>query len=120
MTISPDREVEIRRLHYVEHWPIGTIARQLGVHEDVVRRVIGVDQRAARSSSPKPRLVDPFLPFIVETLDRYPTLRATRIYDMIRDRGYKGSVRRLRDVVGELRPVPKSETFLRLELLIGE
>ncbi len=42
MTVSPATEAEIARLFGVEHWRLGTIATQLGVHEDVVRRVLGI------------------------------------------------------------------------------
>lgn len=33
---------EIVRLHQAEHWPVGTIATQLELHPDVVRRVLGI------------------------------------------------------------------------------
>ena len=33
-------EAEILRLHHTEHWPVGTIARQLRVHHSTVRRVL--------------------------------------------------------------------------------
>ena len=35
-----------------------------------------------------PSIVDPYLPFVRETLAQHPRLRATRLYQMIRDRGY--------------------------------
>ena len=41
--ISREVEAEIVRLHRVERWPVGTIARQLGVHHSVVTRVLGRD-----------------------------------------------------------------------------
>lgn len=34
-------DADMLRLHYGEHWPVGTIARQLALHPDVVRRVLG-------------------------------------------------------------------------------
>lgn len=40
MTIDAAVEAEIRRLHYAEHWKKGTIVAQLGIHADVVDRVI--------------------------------------------------------------------------------
>ena len=40
MPISPDLEAQILRYHHAEHWPVGTIARQLGVHRDTVDRVL--------------------------------------------------------------------------------
>ena len=42
MTVSVEVEAEIERLHHAEHWPIGTICSQLAVHEDVVKRVLGM------------------------------------------------------------------------------
>ena len=119
MTVELAVEAEIRRLHYAEHWPVGTIASQLGVHPDVVRRVLGLLE-PHRPSLPRPRLVDPFTAFIDETLAKYPRLRATRLHDMVRARGYMGSVRTLREHVAQVRPAPRREAFLRLEPLIGE
>jgi transposase len=119
MTVSDGVEAEIRRLFFAEHWPVGTISRQLGVHEDVVKRVAGL-------LSPKrvlpwaPSLVTPYTSFIGEVLAQFPTLRATRIYDMCRARGYDGSVRSIRSHVADVRPRPKSEAFLRTTPLIGE
>jgi hypothetical protein len=46
-------------------------------------------------------------------------LRATRLYHMIRDRGYSGSVEQLRRVVARLRPQPR-EAFLRLQVFPSE
>ena len=52
-------------------------------------------------------------------LEQYPRLRATRIHQMIRDRGYTGSVEQLRRVVARLRPQPH-EAFLRLQVFPAE
>jgi len=119
MTTTPELEAEIIRLHYAEHWRVGTIARQLGVHPDAVRRVLGIGE-AQPTGGPRPRLCDPFRDFIAETLTRYPRLRATRLYDMLRERGYKGAARTLRTYVVPLRPVPRREVYLRTEPLVGK
>jgi transposase len=100
---TPELEAEIVRLHFAEHWRVGTIAAQLGVHPDVVRRVLGIGE-VAGDALPRPRLVGPYRDFIAETLAQYPRLRATRLYDMLRERGYKGAVRTLREYVAEVRP----------------
>jgi transposase len=120
MTVPAEVEVEIRRLHYAEHWPVGTIATQLGVHADVVRRVLGLNGKSQPLAAPRPRLVEPFTDFIAETLRRYPRLLVPRLYDMLGQRGYTGSVRTLREYVATVRPLPKREAFLRLDPLIGE
>ena len=94
MSLSPEQEAEIVRLYYVEHWPVGTIGTQLDQHPDVVKRVLGLGKTP--SAPPATRLCDPFRPFIQETLQRYPRLRATRLYDMLRDRGFQGAARTVR------------------------
>jgi hypothetical protein len=43
LMISPEMYVKIRRLFYAEHWKIGTIASELGIHWDTVRSVIESD-----------------------------------------------------------------------------
>ena len=120
MTVEAQVEAEVRRLYYAEHWKAGTIADQLGVHGDVVRRVLGLLERSGPSRQQRPRLVEPYADFISETLARYPKLRATRVYDMLRGRGYEGSVRTVREYVAGVRPRPTREAFLRVEPLPGE
>jgi transposase len=116
--ISPEIHAQIRRYFYAEHWKIGTIARELGVHPDAVRNAIEA-QRFNGAQSLRPSIVDRYLEFIRHTLDQHPRLRATRIYQMVRDRGYSGSVVQLRRTVARLRPQIR-EPFLRLETFPGE
>ncbi|HEY7386865.1 MAG TPA: IS21 family transposase [Bryobacteraceae bacterium] len=116
--ISPETRVQIRRYFYAEHWKIGTIAQALHVHPDTVRRAIEVE-RFQHAEPLRPSIVDPYLPFVREVLDQHPRLRATRIYQMVRDRGYAGSVEQLRRAVARLRPQPH-EAFLRLQVFPAE
>ena len=126
MTVGADVESEIVRLHYGEHWPVGTIAAQLALHADVVRRVLNHPGPAAsRTADPKralqrASLLAPYAAFIEQTLREYPRLRSTRIYDMVRARGFTGSMRTVRVHVADARPEPRREAFLRLETLPGE
>ncbi len=83
-------------------------------------------RRLAGLLSPKrvvpsqPLLVTPYVDFIGDVLAQFPTLRATRIHDMARGRGFTGSVRSIREHVARVRPAPRREAFLRIEALIGE
>jgi transposase len=120
MTVSVETEVEIRRLYFAEHWKRGTIAAQLGVHFDTVARVLGRFGPKPIVASDGAAIVDPYKSFIDETLSRYPRLCATRLMDMLVERGYPGSLRTLRRYVQHARPSPKSEVFLRVETLAGE
>lgn len=116
--IPPETHVEIRRYFYAEHWKVGTIARELGIHPDAVRKAIESD-RFHRGQELRPSIIDPYLEFVRQTLDQHPRLRATRIHQMIRDRGYAGSVVQLRRAVARLRP-PAREAFLRLHTFPAE
>jgi transposase len=116
--ISPETRVQIRRYFYAEHWKVGTIAQALNVHPDTVRRAIEVE-RFQHAQPLRPSIVDPYLPFVRQVLGQHPRLRATRIYQMIRDRGYSGSVEQLRRTVARLRPQPH-EAFLRLQVFPAE
>jgi transposase len=119
MTVPPVIEAEIRRLFFAEHWKVGTIACQLDVHHDVVRRVLGL-LPPPEATEPRALRLDPYREFIAAVLKDYPRLRATRLFDMIQGRGYRGSVRTLRRWVARVRPVPSPEVFLRLQPLAGE
>jgi transposase len=116
--LDPEKLATIRRLYFAERWKIGTIASELGVHRDTVRSAIETDP-LHRPRRLRPSRLDPYIPFLRETLERHPRLRATRLLGMIRQRGYTGSIQRLRCVVARLRPAVK-EPFLRLVSLPGE
>jgi transposase len=116
--ISPEMHAQIRRYFYAEHWKIGTIASELGVHADTVRNAIEAER--FRGSQPlRPSIVDPWMGFIRETLEQHPRLRATRLLQMIRDRGYSGSIVQLRRAVASLRPNVR-QAYLRLQMFPGE
>jgi len=116
--ISAETRAQIRQWFFAEHWKIGTIAQALSLHPDAVRHAIESD-RFHRAQTLRACLTDPYLPFIRETLEQHPRLRATRIYQMIRDRGYQGSVIQLRRAVATLRPI-RREPFLRLHTFPAE
>ena len=116
--ISPETRAQIRRYFYAEHWKIGTIVSELGVHPDTVRNAIE-SERFRKTPPLRPSIVDPYADFIRQTLDQHPRLRATRIYQMVCDRGYTGSAVQLRRAVAQLRPQIR-EPFLRLQVFPGE
>jgi len=113
-------EAEILRLHQTEHWPVGTIAAQLRVHHSTVRRVLAQAGAPAAQPSPRPSIIDPYRAFIVEILTKYPTLRASRLYMMVRERDYPGAPDHFRALVAQLRPRPAAQAYLRLRTLPGE
>lgn len=118
--IPKDLEAEALRLWHAEKWPIGTIASQLGIHHSTVRRVLSQDGQETVRQFLRPTLADPYLPFMRETLEKYPKLRASRLYQMVKERGYPGAPDHFRAVVARIRPRPPAEAYLRLRTLPGE
>jgi len=120
MVIAPDIEAQILRYHHAEKWTVGTIARQLHVHHSVVRRVLAQAGLPRIGPPPRPSQIDAYLPFIRQTLETFPTLTASRLYAMARERGYGGSPDHFRHLIACHRPRPKAEAYLRLRSLPGE
>ncbi len=118
--INAELVAHIVRLYTVDKWRIHTIARQLGVHHCTVERVLRERHLGPPPQSRRPSLVDPYLPFLQETLARYPGLTAERLYQMVRQRGYPGAPSHFRSIVARLRPRPTPEAYLRLGTLPGE
>lgn len=120
MPVTPEMEAEIIRLFHAEGWLKGTIAQQLGIHHSTVRRVL-----SKRGLLPAPLVqrrskIDPYVPFIERTLEKFPKLNAARLYQMVKERGYNGAPDHFRHMVARLRPRQKGEAFLRLTTLPGD
>lgn len=124
--ISPQLAAEIRRLATVEGWPTGRIARHLRVHHSTVRRVLAQGPIPPGSTtgevSRRASMLDGFLPWLREQLDRYPALPASQLYEMARRRGYPGGADHFRHRLAELglRPKKAPEAFFELRTLPAE
>ena len=110
----------IRRLFYAEHWKVGTIAQELGVHHDAVSAAIELERFARQAPRLHASQLDPYKPFIGETLELHPRLRASRLHQMVRDRGFPGSEVQVRRYVRTVRPAAHAEAYLRRRTLAGE
>ena len=120
LVISADLSAQILRLYRAERWRVGTIARQLHVHGDTVKRVLAQAGEPAPVSPLRPSRVDPYRDFILQTLQKFPTLTAARLFAMVHERGYRGSAEHFRHVIAGMRPRPAAEAYLRLRTLAGE
>jgi len=120
MTISNDLEAKILRYFHVEKWLVGTIAKQLGIHHNTVKRVL------IQAGVPSPEnirglsMIDPYLPIVYKTLKEFPDLTASRLYAMVRERGYTGGPDHFRHIIALHRPKKFQEAYLRLRTLPGE
>src|SRR5215467_2301599 len=96
---TKETEAEIIRLFHAEKWRIGTIAEQLHVHHTTVQRVLKQAGVEVKRIAPRPSLADPFLPFVLEQLQKYPELCASRLFEMVHERGYPGGPDHFRRII---------------------
>jgi transposase len=120
VTVNKECESEILRLVQAEKWPEGTVASELGVHHDVVTRVLAQDASGQPAREPRPSKLDAYKGFILEQLERYPRLRATRLRMMVAERGFRGSAKIVERFVKGVRPRAASKAYLVCERLPGE
>jgi transposase len=121
MTLDSEIEAEILRLAFIDEWPMGTIASQLGIHRSVVERVISQSQEASITKLARPKFIENHMEFIMDTMKKYPDIHASRLFAMVKKRGYEGrSQSHFRKMIADLRPKKTQEAFARLTTLPGE
>ena len=120
VTIPAELEAQILRYFHVEKWRVGTIATQLGVHHATVDRVLSQAGLPKSARAHRASLFDPYRPFVAKTLEQFPRLTASRLYAMVRERGYTGGPDHFRHLIAMQRPRPQPEAYLRLRTLPGE
>lgn len=120
MSISDELRANILRYYHVEQWRVGTISTQLGVHHTTIKRVLSETGVPKRNILVYPSMIDTYVPFILDTLQRYPTLTASRLFAMVQERGYPGGIDHFRHLISCYRPKPAAEAYLRLRTLPGE
>jgi len=118
--IPEELEAQILRLYHAEKWRIGTIASQVGVHHSTVQRVLARAGLPGAAATSRQSLIDPYRDVLNDTLSTYPDLPASRLYEMVRERGYAGGPDHFRHLVALIRPRKPPEAYLRLRTLPGE
>lgn len=99
-----EAKAKIRRLYDVEGWKVGTIAKELGIHHSTVKRAL---EEKLKESSPQKSVatsIGAYEDFIGQIMKDHPTLSATRVKQMIEQRGYRGSIYPVRRILKILRP----------------
>jgi transposase len=102
------------------------IAEELAVSRHTVRRVLAEVTAARCGTAPAPgglptpaqrrrSLLDPFADTIAELLQRFPDLTATRLWQELRSRGFRGGYTIVRERWHELRPAPTPRPVVRFE-----
>ena len=101
---------------------VSAIARQLGIDRKTVRVHIakGLAQPGYKARQPRPRLIEPFTPYLRERIAAFPTLTGRRLFRELRERGYEGGYSAVTDMLRELRPARPPAFEVRYETPPGE
>ena len=101
---------------------VSAIARQLGIDRKTVRVHIakGLAQPTYQARPPRPRLIEPFAPYLRERIAAFPTLTGRRLLRELRERGYHGGYSAVTDLLRELRPTRPPAFEVRYETPPGE
>lgn len=124
-TDQPDpqsvRFADVLRLAFIEGASTRSIAQQLGLSRNTVRRMLRIrpEGQTRPAQPPRPSLLDPFEAELRQCLEDAPTIKAPAVLERLRKRGYQGGLSILRDRIRKLRPRPRSEAFLTLNFLPG-
>ena len=117
--------------HFVlDNMSVGAIATLCQVHHKTVKRCLDEYYKHSTGKSGslhgeqrfKKSIIIPFIPFIQSTYSRFETITASRLYQMVKERGYTGGPDHFRHqlVTLGLKPKKTPEAFLRLKTLPGE
>jgi len=116
--IDEETRANIRRLHFNRHLTINAVAEVLGIHHETVRRAISTKRSEIERISMSQ--LEKYEEKVLETLNIYPKLFASRIYLMLKEQGYKGRQRTVQRWIKDLRPKVKPRVFSTVVVLPGE
>ncbi|NRA68942.1 MAG: IS21 family transposase [Pseudobacteriovorax sp.] len=94
------------------------VSKAVSLHRDTVKRLLYGDSEPPNSQS-RASIIDPYKDLIAEHLERYPAIRGTKPFRILKDRGYKGSVN---TVIHYVRPLRKkiTKTYKPMNYVAGE
>lgn len=121
--ISIETQAEILAKFYNDKRTVRSIAREMGVNRDTVRRTVlrrAVAENITASS--RQSVLDPFKSRVDEILLREPLCTSSAMLNHIRPLGYSGGITCLRSYVRKKREqiIRPRAAFLRLEFSAGE
>jgi transposase len=99
------------------------IARTLGISRNTVKKILAGHAKAREqphtalaeppTRAPRPKKTDAYRERVSQLLDKYPTITAQRVFEILTDEGYDGGQTAVKKLVRELRPKPKPKPSLK-------
>ena len=96
---------------------VSAIARRVGTDRKTVRKYIerGLEPPVYQARQPRPAKVAPFHPYLRERMAAYPDLTGSRLHREIRDLGYAGGYKAVKDFLRDIRPTSPAGFEVRFE-----
>lgn len=110
--------LEVKRLHS-EGVSKAAIARQIGVNRKTVRRALSKEPGDGSRPHGRPSVLAGYRGFLLGKLEAFPTITATRLFQLLKASGYKGGYDAVKEYVRPLRPAAKP-AFHTLRFAPGE
>jgi len=100
---------------------ISELARETGFDRKTVRHYLSLDRppETPRTRN-KPSKLDPYKPYILGRLEKYPRLSRVRLFEEIQEQGYEGKLTILGDYLRQVRPTVPTLPEYRYETKPGE
>ncbi len=107
---------------HAQGWTMRALCRYFKIGRNTVRRIVRKN-KARRdgghsllvSKLPRGSKLDAFLPRIKELLAAYPNITGVRLFEELRETGYRGGISILRGCLRSLRRKPKRNPIIRFE-----
>jgi hypothetical protein len=115
--MDPSKISQVKHLSEVERLTIRQIARELRMCTKTVSRIIAGRERPKKA--PKPTLLARYLRLIDEWYMKRPSLKATQVYERLKDYGYVGKYTQVSAYTRSLRK-RRSAVYHELEFLPGQ
>ena len=101
---------------------VSAIALQLGIDRKTVRKYLarGLEVPVYGPRQPRPRRIDPFVPYLRERVEAWPGLTGRRLFRELKERGYRGGYTAVTDALRDLRPPAAPPFEVRFETPPGD
>jgi len=103
--LTPRQITAIKRLHWVNRWPLRQIERHLRISRKTIRKYI-LESSPCRLRRGRASKLDPHKSKVLELLQQDPTLKPRLILPRIQALGYSGGITILRDYLRTVRTKP--------------
>jgi hypothetical protein len=103
--LTPKQIATIKRLHWIEKWPMRQIERHLRISRKTISKYILSSSRRPNRSVRASKL-DPYKPTVAELLGQDSSLKPRLILQHLGSMGYRGGITILRDYLRGVRTKP--------------